>query len=56
VVFKRFWEKRVELGDDQRPFRPTTSKTGTKIENVGEIVQQNRYLSIRAVSEVINID
>jgi len=31
-------------------------KTDANIEKVGEIVQQNRCLSIRAVAELINID
>ena len=51
--FKEGWE---EIGDDQRPGRPSTSKTGENIEIVGEIFRQNRRLSIRAVAELINID
>ena len=53
---ERFKEGREEIGDDQRPGHPSTSKTGANIEKVGEIVQQNRRLSIRAVAELINID
>ena len=44
--FKRFKEGREELGDDQRLCRPSTSKTEANIEKVGEIVRQNRRLSI----------
>jgi len=54
--FKRFKEGREEIGDDQRPGRPSTSKTEANIEKVGEIIRQNRRLSIRAVAELINID
>jgi len=46
--FKRFKEGREEIGDDQRPGHPSTSKTDANIEKVGEIVQQNSRLSIRA--------
>jgi len=55
-VFEWFKEGREEIGDDQRPGRPSTSKTGENIEIVGEIFRQNRRLSIRAVVELINID
>ena len=54
--FKRLKEGREEIGDDQCPGRPSTSKTDANEEKVGEIVQQNRLLSIRAVAELINID
>jgi len=51
--FKRYKEAREEIGDYQRPCRVSTSKTSKKI---GEIVRQNRRLSIRAVAELINMD
>ena len=35
--FKRFKEGREEIGDDQRPGRPSTSKTEANIEKIGEI-------------------
>jgi len=54
--FKMFKEGREEIGNDQRYGRPSTPKTGTNIEKIGEIVRQNRCLSIRAVAELINID
>ena len=53
--FKRFKKGRKEIGDDQRPYRPSTSNTDANIEKVGEFVRQNRCLSIRAVAELINI-
>ena len=49
--FKRFKEGREEIGDDQRHGHPRTSKTEVNIEKVGEIVRQNRCLSIRKVAE-----
>jgi len=52
----RFKEGREEIGDDQSPGRPSTSKTEANIEKIGEIVRQNRRLSIQAVAELINID
>jgi len=54
--FKMFEEGREEIGDDQRSGRPSTSKTEASIEKVGEIIRQNRPLSIRTVAELINID
>ena len=37
--FKRFKEGREEIGNDQRPGRPSTSKTDANIETVGETVR-----------------
>jgi len=37
--FKRFKEGREEIGDHQRPSRPSTSKTDANIEKIGEIVR-----------------
>jgi len=54
--FKRFKEGREEIGDNQHPSRPRTSKSDANYEKVGEIVRQNHRLSIRAVAELINID
>ena len=54
--FKRFKEGREEIRDDQCPGRPSTLKTEVNIEKIGEIVRQNRRLSIRAITELINID
>jgi len=54
--FKRFKEGREVVEDDQRPGRPSTSKADANIEKVGEIVRQNRRLSIRILAELINID
>jgi len=46
----RFKEWREGIGEDQRPGRPSTSKTEANYRKVGEIVGQNRHLSIRAVA------
>ena len=54
--FKRFKEGREEIGDVQRPGRRSTPKTNANIEKVGEIVRQNRRLSIRPGTELISID
>jgi len=54
--FKRFKEGREEIGHDQRHGRPSTPKTDANIEKVGEIVRQNRRLSILAVAELNNTD
>ena len=54
--FKRFKEVIEEIGDDQRPGHPRTSKTEANIEKIGEIVRQNHRLSIQAIAELINID
>jgi len=37
-MFKRFKEGREEIGGDQRPGHPSTSKTDPKIEKVSETV------------------
>ena len=54
--FKRFKEEREEIGDDERPGRPSTSKTDANIEKVSEIVWQNCRLGIPAVAKIINND
>ena len=51
-----FKEGREEIGDKEHPSRPSTSKTDANIEKVGEIIRQNRCLSILAVAELIKID
>ena len=38
------------------PVVPAHQKTEANIEKIGEIVRQNRRLSIRAIAELINID
>jgi phosphopantothenate synthetase len=55
-LFKRFKEGRGEIEDDLRPGRPSTSKPDANIAKVSEIVRKYRFLSIRAVAELANID
>jgi len=43
---KTFKDGREEMGDDQHPGHPSTSKTDANIKKVSEIVQQNRRMSI----------
>jgi hypothetical protein len=40
--FKRSKEVREEIGDDQRPGHPSTSKTDANIEKVGEIMKKEK--------------
>ena len=54
--FKRFKKGREDIGNDQRPSHPSTSKTDANIEKVREIVRQNRRLRIQAVAALFNID
>ena len=51
-----FKEGREEIGDDQHPSRPSTSKTDANIGKVGETVRQNLRLSNQVDAELINID
>jgi len=43
---KTFKEGREEMGDNQRPGHPSTSKTDANIKKVSEIVGQNCHLNI----------
>ena len=54
--FERFKKGREEIRDNQHPGCPSTSKTDANIEKVGEIVQENRRLIIRAVADLTDID
>jgi transposase len=53
---KRFMEDREEVEDDERPGRPSTSKTEENVEKISEIVRKDRRLSIRMISEMVNMD
>lgn len=53
---KRFKDGREDVTDDPRIGRPRTVKADDNIVKVGKIIRENRRLSIRAVSELINID
>jgi len=49
-------EGREEIGDDQHPRSSQHIKSDANIEKVGEIVQENRRLIIRAVADLTDID
>ena len=54
--FKKFKEGREYIGDDPNSGRPSTAKTQENVEKVARIVRGDRRLSIRAISELININ
>jgi len=53
--FKRFKEGRTSVKNNQRPGRPSTSKTNETVARVREIIRNNRRLTIREVAENIGI-
>ncbi|KAJ8937539.1 hypothetical protein NQ318_022963 [Aromia moschata] len=54
--FKRFKEGRETTKDDPRPGRPSTSKTDENIEKIGNLILEDRRLSIRGLAEITGID
>ncbi|KAJ8933160.1 hypothetical protein NQ318_000129 [Aromia moschata] len=42
--------------DDQRPGRPSMSKTDENIEKIGKLIRKDRRLSIRGLAEITVID
>ena len=54
--FKKFKEGREYVGDDPKSGRPSTAKTQENVEKVARIVRGDRQLSIRAISELTNIN
>jgi len=58
TVYKWFkWFRNgCELAEDEeRSGRPSTSKTHENVERVSEMIQSNRWLTIREISEDLNI-
>jgi len=53
--FKKFKESREYVWDDPKSGRPSTAKTQENVE-VARIVRGDRRLSIRAISELTNIN
>ena len=51
-----FKEGREYVGDDPKSGRPSTAKTQENVEKVARIVRGDRRLSIRAISELTNIN
>ena len=54
--FKKFKEGREDVGDDPKSGRPSTAKTQENVEKVARIVRGDHRLSIRAISELTNIN
>ena len=54
--FKKFKEGREDVGDNPKSGRPSTAKTQENVEKVARIVQGDRRLNIRAISELTNIN
>jgi len=53
--FKRFKEGRTSVKDNERPGRPSTSKTNETVARVREIIRNNHRLTIREVAEDVGI-
>jgi len=54
--FKKFKEGRKYVRDNPKSGRPSTAKTQENVEKVARIVRGDRRLSIRAISELTNIN
>ena len=54
--FKKFKEGREGVGNDPKSGRPSTAKTQENVEKVARLVRGDRRLSIRAISELTNIN
>ena len=50
-----FSEGRVDVNDDERAGRPSTSTTDENIDEVKKIVLVNRRITVREVAEDLNI-
>jgi len=53
---KRFSEGRESVTDEEKWGRPSTSKTEENIAKFRQTVQENLRLTVRSVSEQVNID
>ena len=49
-------EGREDVGNDPKSGRPSTAKTQENVKKVARIVRGDRRLSIRAISELTNIN
>jgi len=49
-------EGREDVGNDPKSGRPSTAKSQENVEKVARIVRGDRRLSIRAISELTNIN
>jgi len=53
---KRFTEGRESVTDEERSGRPATSRTEENIAKVRQILRENRRLTVRSITEQVNID
>ncbi|XP_066962283.1 protein GVQW3-like [Macrobrachium rosenbergii] len=54
---KRFSEGREVVKDDERPGRPSTSRTEEEnVEKISQTVRKDRRLSVRMIAESVNTD
>ena len=53
--FERFRNVCDSVEDEERSGRPSTSKTQETFERVSEMIQSNKLLTIREISEDLNI-
>jgi len=51
-----FSEGRKSVTDEERSGRPATSRTEDNIANVHHIVRGNHRLTVRSITELVNID
>jgi len=53
---KRFSEGRESVTDEERSGRPAASRTEENIAKIRQIVRENRRLTVRSITEQVNID
>jgi len=53
---KRFSEGRESVTDEERSGRPATSTAEENIAKFRQIVRENRRLTVRSITEHVNID
>jgi len=53
--YERFKSGREAVKDDARPGRPSTSKTDENVDEIRQLLIENRKLTIREIAETTNI-
>jgi len=53
--FKRFKAGRMSVGEDPRPWRPSTSTDDDNVERVRAVIRGNRRLTVREVDDEVGI-
>ena len=53
--YGRFHEGREDIQDDTRSGRPSESRADGNIENVWQLLLQNRHLSLRMIADELDI-